>query len=435
MVPYVVDPEETIQGLLDRVPAGSEVVVHGTHTEDITISKDGITLRGVAGATIDGDVTVTGDNVTLEDLTITGDLETLPGSFENLSLIETVIWGVTLNVTISCDAVVNPAEVIQDAITAASAGDSICVAPAMYDGFKVDSKAELVVIGISGPVVSGTKVNVPGITTGSCPTGMEALVAVESSTDVTIRGLVVDASGYLPNCFFGIIYYQSSGTIEANTVKNVEGTGEQARGAIRAQEGTSIAILDNTITEFDKVGILARNMDSVQIERNSVSTTFHGTAPNGIIVDFYHGTVGTIKDNVIEGADYDQFDPGEYETEWSGSGILIIEAGDSLEISGNEIQNSDVGIDIESDSSAIIGNDIHDNIYGIVLWNANPLINFNNIHDSASYGVYRTASGDLSGTANAEDNWWGCAAGPGNPGCDDVSGNVDFTPWATVPFP
>lgn len=32
----------------------------------------------------------------------------------------------------------------------------------------------------------------------------------------------------------------------------------------------------------------------------------------------------------------------------------------------------------------------------------------------------------------AENNWWGCTAGPGNPGCDTVVGaSVDYDPWAT----
>ena len=34
---------------------------------------------------------------------------------------------------------------------------------------------------------------------------------------------------------------------------------------------------------------------------------------------------------------------------------------------------------------------------------------------------------------NAENNWWGCAAGPPGAGCDAVTGNVDTSPPATVP--
>src|SRR6185503_20619843 len=35
-------------------------------------------------------------------------------------------------------------------------------------------------------------------------------------------------------------------------------------------------------------------------------------------------------------------------------------------------------------------------------------------------------------TLNAENNWWGCNAGPGNAGCDSVTGTVDFNPWMVL---
>jgi parallel beta-helix repeat protein len=40
-----------------------------------------------------------------------------------------------------------------------------------------------------------------------------------------------------------------------------------------------------------------------------------------------------------------------------------------------------------------------------------------------------------TGTINATDNWWHCAAGPGAKGCTTVMGpGVMFTPWLTSPF-
>ncbi len=39
-------------------------------------------------------------------------------------------------------------------------------------------------------------------------------------------------------------------------------------------------------------------------------------------------------------------------------------------------------------------------------------------------GLYRA-----SGTVTAENNWWGCNAGPGSAGCQTTSGTVDSNPW------
>jgi hypothetical protein len=40
-----------------------------------------------------------------------------------------------------------------------------------------------------------------------------------------------------------------------------------------------------------------------------------------------------------------------------------------------------------------------------------------------------------TGVINAIENWWGCAAGPGAPGCAKVGGpNVRFKPWLNKPF-
>lgn len=37
-----------------------------------------------------------------------------------------------------------------------------------------------------------------------------------------------------------------------------------------------------------------------------------------------------------------------------------------------------------------------------------------------------------TGTLDATNNWWGCNAGPGNAGCDTVSGTVNVNPWLVL---
>ena len=41
-------------------------------------------------------------------------------------------------------------------------------------------------------------------------------------------------------------------------------------------------------------------------------------------------------------------------------------------------------------------------------------------------------AGTHTGTLPAENNWFGCNEGPGNPSCDAVIGDVDFDPWLVL---
>ena len=43
-----------------------------------------------------------------------------------------------------------------------------------------------------------------------------------------------------------------------------------------------------------------------------------------------------------------------------------------------------------------------------------------------------TGLNNVDGTVTAENNWWGCNAGPGNAGCDAVTGTADFNPWIVL---
>jgi hypothetical protein len=43
-----------------------------------------------------------------------------------------------------------------------------------------------------------------------------------------------------------------------------------------------------------------------------------------------------------------------------------------------------------------------------------------------------TGLNNVDGTVTAENNWWGCNAGPGNAGCDAVTGVADFNPWIVL---
>jgi hypothetical protein len=56
-------------------------------------------------------------------------------------------------------------------------------------------------------------------------------------------------------------------------------------------------------------------------------------------------------------------------------------------------------------------------------------VHLNNLNGSGT-GIQNSGAGAV----NATENWWGCAKGPGAPGCTSVSGsNVVSTPFLTKP--
>jgi hypothetical protein len=66
---------------------------------------------------------------------------------------------------------------------------------------------------------------------------------------------------------------------------------------------------------------------------------------------------------------------------------------------------------------------------GIVL-DSDAIVHNCNLVNNGGPGI----SSSSTFTANAEDNWWGDAAGPTGPNGDGVSGMVDYTPWRTTPY-
>ena len=101
-----------------------------------------------------------------------------------------------------------------------------------------------------------------------------------------------------------------------------------------------------------------------------------------------------------------------------------------VRLTGNTLIDCVNGILIQSNGvAAIIGNTITGNTTGVSIADQNPTVSlsFNRI---VGNGVGVASAG--AGLINAENNWWGCNAGPGGTGCDTATGNVDFNPWLVL---
>jgi parallel beta-helix repeat protein len=59
--------------------------------------------------------------------------------------------------------------------------------------------------------------------------------------------------------------------------------------------------------------------------------------------------------------------------------------------------------------------------------NTNVTLSCNRV--SGAFGGLIVEPNSYTGALNAENNWWGCNAGPNQSGCATVTASVDFTPW------
>jgi len=317
---------------------------------------------------------------------------------------------------------------IQDAVNAASSGDTIEVAAGTYD--------ENIVIGKS----------------------------------LTVRGANA-----------GIAATETRGS---ESIINAQG----AEMAVLINGADTIATFDGfTVDNYDTVGILAGAFatkwgdDPIEVHiLNNIVMPPTIEPPNNNNIQVGDGTTGTIIGNEVSGANLESPD-------WSGSGILV--AGSSnvvvsenyvhnceggIQIVGYEykdapavdniienniVKDSETGISVQGDSIGTIirYNDVLNNDIGIgslafdYPWQqATPSgteIYLNNIVGNKNYGVkssvwFWKGTGEvLAEEVNATKNWWGHASGPSglngrvNPDGkevgkgDAVSTNVDWDPW------
>jgi hypothetical protein len=130
-----------------------------------------------------------------------------------------------------------------------------------------------------------------------------------------------------------------------------------------------------------------------------------------------------IRDNVI-------IDPAR-------SGIVVT-GGTDVTVSGNTVSGAVFGVNIGTDATSnpvgnviVEGNTVTDSGVGIVVNSPSSVpdvtIGFNRL-DGNTTGLFSNATSSIA----AENQWWGCNAGPTDAACDSVAGNVDFSPWLVL---
>jgi hypothetical protein len=261
-----------------------------------------------------------------------------------------------------------------------------------------------------------------------------------------IRNSTIQNSTFTTNQRGVLIFkaYEGSGVpVENVTIQNNTFSGSTV-ATIQVQEQTTIGfggpidVVGNTINQ--DVGLLTANVGAIDVRLRSTTThaavnvtdnevTLSGTfatatAAHGVAIRG-NGPVN-VTGNTLDGGGV-----GGSATNPPSSGIYIrsqdtlanfaaIPSGAAISASCNRITGFTNGVSVYD----LVGNAYGGLSAGVVV----------SINDSIIAGnTAGIVNGPNPPTVDAEDNYWGCAAGPGNPGCDSVTGDVDFTPFASTP--
>jgi nitrous oxidase accessory protein NosD len=256
-----------------------------------------------------------------------------------------------------CDiAVPDDHATIQAAVDAADDGDTVCVADGTYaEQVVIDKSLTLRSAEGASPTIepadaprsftipeSGPAWEPMVFAYGGTESGGD--VSGADTVDVTVSGFTLDGRSEQPDARRkpAVLFRNASGAVSENTVENM-GVGGKETFGILAYGDSEVAIVGNTVSEYERGGIGANGdggahpSPAVQIRRNDLTgSTGLGEAwgPNGIQVGF--GATGDIRRNAVADHRYSDEEP-------VASGILVFES-DGVRVQRNEVTNADIGL-------------------------------------------------------------------------------------------
>ncbi len=360
----------------------------------------------------------------------------------------------------TCGPAVDPCATVGQGVTNASPGDTVKVGPGLYlEQVTLGKQVNLVGSGQASTTI-GAPASLATKFTTSGPNKPVVYVPTAGSGS-TISDMKVDGRGQgnANNRLDGIAFDSAAGTVrrvQVVRVRNQPLDGVQAGTGILANNGDSVArtvtIDRNVVSDFQKNGMtLAGTGLTVDVTDNTVTGAgpSNAIAQNGIQVS--GGAGGTVDGNTVTGmactlepqctpptgvgsAGLLVFGPGavtlsDNDVSASDLDVYVSGAGPTT-ITGNRISGpSQLGIGMDSSSAVtptITGNSIVGTDVGAEFFDeVNPTFRLNRVVGNTT-GLDNENS---SGTITAQDNWWGCNAGPNSGTCDTTTGSVDSTPW------
>ena len=383
---------------------------------------------------------------------------------------------------------------IQDAINAASPGDTINVeAGTYYESLVIQKSLSLIGAGLADTIIdannNGAGINVDGMmgadlshlggtylsdvtisgfkvqhaeTQGILVTNASNVTISENHVHHNNQGL--DPSG--PTCSGLPVYFQIGESFDCGEGIHLSGVSNSyVLNNISENNAGGILLSDDTGQTHDNLvmgnTVRLNGPDcGITLASHNINVTYTPPTP-GVYGNLILGNIST--ENALGGGD--------------GAGVGIFAAAPGAMSTGNTIayntltKNGLPGVTMHAhapgqslDGNLIIGNTISGNHAdtdaptsgptGIVVWSAvvpvNGLVILNNAISREDIDISIAAEGSFTmhqnsllgetgvenqigsnAVVNASNNWWGCKQGPGEANCSDVSGNVTYTPWLT----
>ncbi len=240
---------------------------------------------------------------------------------------------------------------IQAAVdAAASSGDVIYVAAGTYqEQVKIDGKSlDLVGAGIGSTIVeavdtgSRTIYNITQWTGSARP--IDACIGVVGPGTVNISGLTVDGRELGPDHFYGIFFFDTSGSVTDCRIEDIlyaASPGASRVASLVATHGVDVVAYTidfsgNVIPNFQKGGILLMGPYLTFTVDDNEITNVPSTIIAGNGIQLSYGATGTTSGNIVHGVGYAGDD-------WSATGILLFESGD-ISMDGDEVYDCESAV-------------------------------------------------------------------------------------------
>jgi hypothetical protein len=290
-----------------------------------------------------------------------------------------------------------PYATINEALAAAKSGDTILVFPGTYnETINIANFNKLTIKGWGFNVILQPTSLIPWDKPSSRP--RQTAIRVVDSTNINFENLVMDFGLVAGNDIIGITYYDSTGSITGNLIKNMSlpdasGYYYEVASYFRAPAYTDAAraginIMRNTFIDAGRVGIVTHDY----INANITGNVFYKTGDDfGYAVEMGSMSTGVISYNTIYGYDTPALSDN------SNSGGLYVEncftAGigpvtKNVVVTGNNIYNCQWALCVGNDWPDYAGD------VDINLW-----LTGNNFHDNTDGGIVVADEGKSLGSS------------------------------------